>query len=137
MSEVISLARQLQGWSQDELADALGIRQQSVSAWETGDSKPSRKNIAQLEMLLPFTEGELALAFVRDDYSRVLARLRSAVAATEEGQQRIETIEEAARAVDRARLQLTEAMEQAERVAQRLAQSESQVAPNDRPQPGA
>lgn len=38
LSEKIMDLRKRSGWSQEELADRLGISRQSVSKWETGGS---------------------------------------------------------------------------------------------------
>ena len=39
LSEKIMDLRKRSGWSQEELADRLGISRQSVSKWETGVSQ--------------------------------------------------------------------------------------------------
>lgn len=38
LSEKILMLRKQKGWSQEELAEQLGVSRQSVSKWESGDS---------------------------------------------------------------------------------------------------
>jgi transcriptional regulator with XRE-family HTH domain len=49
MGRRIKAARETQRLSQKDLADALGVRQQSVSKWERGASKP--ESLAMLRRL--------------------------------------------------------------------------------------
>lgn len=132
MSEVIVLARQLAGWSQEQLADAIGIRQQSVAQWENGGGI-SKANVARLQHLLPFEPGELLTAWATDDYERVLERLRAEVA-TGGTQPPADSIEAIVSRIDRLRVEMTALMEQAEREAQRLARSAPQGAAGDHPE---
>lgn len=37
LSEKIAGERKKQGWSQEELAERLGVSRQAVSKWESGD----------------------------------------------------------------------------------------------------
>ena len=39
LSEKIIALRRLKGWSQEELAERLGVSRQSVSKWESGVSQ--------------------------------------------------------------------------------------------------
>ena len=51
--EIVRQARMQRGWDQAELARRLGsVRQQTVSRWENGASRPRRATIAQLADLL-------------------------------------------------------------------------------------
>ena len=51
--EIVREARTQRGWDQAELARRLGfVRQQAVSRWENGTSRPRRAMIAQLADLL-------------------------------------------------------------------------------------
>jgi DNA-binding XRE family transcriptional regulator len=43
--------REFAGWSQQELADRLGMRQQTVSEWETGKYEPRRSTGVLLEFI--------------------------------------------------------------------------------------
>ena len=48
--------RKARNYSQADVAEALNISRQSVSRWETGDSKPTNENILRLSKLygIPF-----------------------------------------------------------------------------------
>lgn len=47
--------RKRNGWSQEELADRLGVSRQSVSKWESAQSVPDMKRILQLAELFGVT----------------------------------------------------------------------------------
>lgn len=51
LSEKIMDLRKRSGWSQEELADRLGISRQSVSKWETGESTPDIDKIIRMSEL--------------------------------------------------------------------------------------
>ena len=51
LSEKIMDLRKKSGWSQEELADRLGISRQSVSKWETGESVPDIDKILRMSEL--------------------------------------------------------------------------------------
>ena len=40
LSEKILMLRKKQGWSQEELAEKLGVSRQSVSKWESASASP-------------------------------------------------------------------------------------------------
>lgn len=63
LSEKIIHLRKQQGWSQEELAEYLGVSRQSVSKWESGASVPELDRIVQLCSLFGLT----ADALIRDD----------------------------------------------------------------------
>ena len=44
LADKIMALRKKCGWSQEDLADQLGISRQSVSKWESGMSIPDRKD---------------------------------------------------------------------------------------------
>lgn len=61
--EIVRQARVQLGWDQAELAQRLGsVRQQAVSRWEKGTSRPRRAMVAQLADLLGLDVNELLLA---------------------------------------------------------------------------
>ena len=49
--EHVKALREFAGWSQQELADQLGMRQQTVSEWETGKYIPRRSTGVLLEFI--------------------------------------------------------------------------------------
>lgn len=51
LSEKIMDLRKKSGWSQEELAEKLGISRQSVSKWETGESMPDLDKIIRMSEL--------------------------------------------------------------------------------------
>lgn len=51
LSEKIMDLRKKSGWSQEELAEKLGISRQSVSKWETGESVPDLDKIIRMSEL--------------------------------------------------------------------------------------
>lgn len=63
LSEKIIALRKQQGWSQEDLAEHLGISRQSVSKWESGASTPELERVIQLCDLF----GLSADSLIRDD----------------------------------------------------------------------
>lgn len=61
MGEILRRARERRGWSQAELATHLGVKQQSVSKWESGDARPRSEVLGQILAALTFEEDELAV----------------------------------------------------------------------------
>ena len=51
LSEKILMLRKQKGWSQEELAEQLGVSRQSVSKWESGTSLPDLNRILDLSQL--------------------------------------------------------------------------------------
>ncbi len=49
--EQVKALREFAGWSQQELADQLGMRQQTISEWETGKYNPRRSTGVLLEFV--------------------------------------------------------------------------------------
>jgi DNA-binding XRE family transcriptional regulator len=49
--EQVKTLREFAGWSQQELADRLGMRQQTISEWETGKYHPRRSTSVLLEFI--------------------------------------------------------------------------------------
>lgn len=52
------LRKQL-GLSQEELSALVGVKQASVSLWESGDAEPSMKNLRKLMKIFNCTSDEL------------------------------------------------------------------------------
>lgn len=59
MKEKIRALREAKGLSQRELADALGLDQTTVSAWERGVAEPTVFNLRRLADVLGVSPGEL------------------------------------------------------------------------------
>lgn len=59
IGKAIAKAREDAGYTQETLAAALGIRQQSVGEWESGETAPRAARLALLTKLLPTLQGEL------------------------------------------------------------------------------
>ncbi len=51
--------RKKNGWSQEELAEKLGVSRQAVSKWENGTSDPSTSNLCALAKLYGIPVEEL------------------------------------------------------------------------------
>lgn len=51
--------REAVGLNQYELAARMGVKQASVSAWETGQSYPTAKNLLKLSVILDCSVDEL------------------------------------------------------------------------------
>lgn len=65
LSEKIIELRRRNGWSQEQLAERLGVSRQSVSKWESGQSQPELERIVDLCKLF----GVSADALIRDEFS--------------------------------------------------------------------
>ncbi len=48
----IALARLAKGWTQKQLADAIGTTQQQIQVWETGVRKPKMQSLMKLGSVL-------------------------------------------------------------------------------------
>ena len=59
LSEAIRLRREELGLDQSELAERLGVGQQTVSRWETGAGLPRRERLPQLASSLEFEPSHL------------------------------------------------------------------------------
>ena len=51
ISDKIQLLRRENGWSQDELAEKLGVSRQSVSKWESGKALPDSEKVLAIAQL--------------------------------------------------------------------------------------
>lgn len=52
LSDKIMTLRRQKGWSQEELADRLGVSRQAVSKWESGTAQPELGKVTELARLL-------------------------------------------------------------------------------------
>lgn len=64
ISEKIVHLRKLNGLSQEDLADKLGVSRQAISRWEIGTAKPDANNILQISKLFGVTTDYL----LHDEY---------------------------------------------------------------------
>ena len=78
LGERIKLAREFLGYTQQELADRLAMRRETVISWENGHSRPSRATLRQLELILGTLEGPDDLLTIMDDlrHSRPLSAVQ-------------------------------------------------------------
>ena len=51
LADKIAEERKKNGWSQEDLAEQLGVSRQAVSKWESGASDPSTTNLMALAKL--------------------------------------------------------------------------------------
>lgn len=51
--------REKKGWTQEQLADKIGVVKSAVSMWETGDRKPDICTLKKLAELLECTADDL------------------------------------------------------------------------------
>jgi len=61
--EQVKALREFAGWSQQELADQLGMRQQTISEWETGKYGPRRST----SVFLGFIAERVGFAYRADE----------------------------------------------------------------------
>ncbi|HEI8037261.1 TPA: helix-turn-helix domain-containing protein [Staphylococcus aureus] len=59
LGKIIKKHRELNNWSQDELADRLHVSRQSVSKWESGHNYPSLDILVVLSDIFDITLDEL------------------------------------------------------------------------------
>jgi len=70
--------RNAKGWSQDDLAEALGVSRRAVTNWETGVARPSGANLDALDQALgdaPLPEPTLRGATDLEFAAELLRRL--------------------------------------------------------------
>ena len=65
LGEIIRAGRLKRGWVQEDLARAVGVRQVSVSIWETNKGLPEPANVGRLIVLLDLDVTATWLAFGR------------------------------------------------------------------------
>lgn len=56
---VFAVYRERKGYSQAELANLLGVKQQAVSSWELGRTFPKPYQLQQIAEILEFSKDEL------------------------------------------------------------------------------
>ena len=59
--EALAEALVARGWTQRELADALGITQSAISAWKYGNAEPSPGTVFRIEQVLGAEPGTLSM----------------------------------------------------------------------------
>lgn len=59
IADRIQYLRKQNGYSQEELADKVGVSRQAVSKWESGASDPSTTNLMALAKLFGVTAEEI------------------------------------------------------------------------------
>lgn len=59
IADRIQYLRKQKGYSQEELADKVGVSRQAVSKWESGASDPSTTNLMALAKLFGVTAEEI------------------------------------------------------------------------------
>ena len=65
LGEIIRAGRLKREWVQEDLARAVGVRQQSVTHWETDKSLPDPSNVGRLIAALNLDVNATWLAFGR------------------------------------------------------------------------
>ena len=55
LSDKIERLRKIKGWSQEELANQIGVSRQAVFKWESGINKPDLDKIKKLVVLFNVT----------------------------------------------------------------------------------
>lgn len=90
LAEKVALLRKKKGWSQEELAEKLGISRQSVSKWESGSSIPDIDKIILLSRLFQVSTDYLLKDEMEENENAV-----QAVEVSDEPVKRSVSIEEA------------------------------------------
>ena len=73
LADKITALRKKAGWSQEELAEQLGVTRQSVSKWEGAQSVPDMDKVVQMSRLFGVTTDFLLkdeLSEEEEDYTR-------------------------------------------------------------------
>ena len=66
LADKIILLRKRKGWSQEELAEQLGVTRQSVSKWEGAQSVPDIQKIIQMSEIFGVTTDYLLKDEIKD-----------------------------------------------------------------------
>lgn len=80
----LSILRRAAGYTQESLAEALGVSRQAVSKWESGATLPEASTLLTLAELLHCTLDQL----MREELSEATAQAQTDAAATEEESER-------------------------------------------------
>lgn len=59
LSNQLYILRKKQGWSQELLAEKLNVSRQTLSKWESGDSKPHIDNLILIRRIFNVTYEDL------------------------------------------------------------------------------
>ncbi len=59
--QALADALEARGWTQRELADALGITQSAISAWKYGNAEPAPLTVFRIERALGVKPGSLSM----------------------------------------------------------------------------
>lgn len=125
--------RRKKGYSQEALANALGLSRQAVSKWERAESSPDTENLIALARLYGVSLDELIRVApeVEDDVAFENAERAEREAAMAAERVEREAADAEARAADRATAaQAAEAAAQASRAAARAAEAAAQASQN-------
>lgn len=63
---ILSKIRKDKGYTQQRLADSIGVKQTCVAMWESGKAVPSMKNLLKLSAILEIGVGELVEAMPKN-----------------------------------------------------------------------
>jgi len=75
MGEKILMLRKARGWSQEELADRIGVTRQAVSRWESGNAKPDADKLIAISDQFGVTADYL----LREQYTETVSSERGYV----------------------------------------------------------
>ncbi|MDT2767707.1 helix-turn-helix domain-containing protein [Globicatella sulfidifaciens] len=74
LPEQISFYRNKMGWTQEQLAEKIGVSKQSVSNWETGLKSPRMKIISKLASLFNVNISDLVTSDTEEPYYKINER---------------------------------------------------------------
>ena len=73
LAEKITLLRRQRGWSQEDLAERMGVSRQSVSKWESAQSIPDINRILELSRIFEVSTDYLLMG---KDHDKVDSRTK-------------------------------------------------------------
>lgn len=68
LSEKILMLRKKQGWSQEELAEKLGVSRQSVSKWESASASPDISKLVEIADIFEVSTDYLLIRKTKPPY---------------------------------------------------------------------